>query len=539
MYECPGCGANMKFDIASQQMACVYCGMQVEPHSLQKDEDATSDDTFEVTKFTCPQCGGEMLSGDQDATAFCSFCGAANILTSRLVREKRPRYIIPFKKTKEDCKKAYAKKMRWALFAPRELRDPSHIDSFRGIYMPYWTYQLEQKGGICLKGKKSYRKGDYVYTEHYDLLGEIDADYYGFSYDASSTFYDNISESLAPYYVRDQLEFTPAYLSGFYADIADVDEYLYRENAMMMANESSWAQISSTKAFKKYNVSSTSQSNLTEKLHTQFTAAHSTMYPVWFLSWRKDDRVAYATVNGQTGKVAADLPIDIKKFIALSLVLAVPLFILFNIIGTMKPSTLLILCSLLSIVAAWIYLLELRAIRRRENNETDVALQMKAAMKGQPGTPPPSGSLKLFRSERPQTPSVRLSLASLITFMMFGSMFLPLWPVFVLEFGGRAKVIWPLIALIVCAVFYFMSLWTEKKLENYRHRYGGLAAMGAQAVVASICYVNPVSDLWYYLGALLIMLSVLYDILDILGSYNRLAMRRLPQFDKQGGDDRA
>ena len=63
--------------------------------------------------------------------------------------------------------------------------------------------------------------------------------------------------------------------------------------------------------------------------------------------------------------------------------------------------------------------------------------------------------------------------------------------------------------------------------------------MGAQAVTAIICYVNPVSDLWYYLGVLLIMLSVLYDILDILRSYNRLAMRRLPQFDKQGGDDRA
>lgn len=539
MYECPGCGANMKFNIASQQMACIYCGMQVEPHSLQKDEDATSDDTFEITRFTCPQCGGEMFSGDQDATAFCSFCGAANILTSRLVREKRPRYIIPFKKTKEDCKKAYAKKTRWALFAPREMRDPSYIDSFRGIYMPYWTYQLEQKGGVCFKGKKSYRKGNYVYTDHYDLQGEIDADYYGFSYDASSTFYDNISESLAPYYVRDQVEFTPAYLSGFYADIADVDEYLYRENALTMANESSWEQISSEKAFKKYSVSSTNQSNLTEKLHTQCTAAHSTMYPVWFLSWRKDDRVAYATVNGQTGKVAADLPIDIKKFIALALALAVPLFILLNMIGTMKPSTLLILCSLLSIVAARIYLLELRAIRQKENNETDAALLLKAAMKGQPGTPLPSSPLKPYRSGCPQTPSVRSMLSSLWNYMMLGSMLLLIWLLLFAEFGGRATALWPLIALIVCAVFYFMSLWVEKKLENYRHRYGGLTAMGAQAVTAIICYVSPVSDLWYYLGAVLIMLSILYDIWDILQGYNRLAMRRLPQFDKQGGDDHA
>lgn len=187
----------MKFDIVSQQMSCAYCGMKAEPHSLQEDTDAAMADTFEVTRFTCPQCGGEMIGGDQDATAFCSFCGAANILTGRLTQEKRPGYIIPFKKTKEDCKQAYARKMRWALFAPRQLRDPAYIDSFRGIYMPYWTYKLEQKGEVCFKGKKSYRKGDYVYTEHYDLTGNVDAAYYGFSYDASSTFYDNISESLA------------------------------------------------------------------------------------------------------------------------------------------------------------------------------------------------------------------------------------------------------------------------------------------------------------------------------------------------------
>lgn len=37
MYECPGCGANLKFDIISQQMACAYCGIKVDPYSLQKE----------------------------------------------------------------------------------------------------------------------------------------------------------------------------------------------------------------------------------------------------------------------------------------------------------------------------------------------------------------------------------------------------------------------------------------------------------------------------------------------------------------------
>lgn len=530
MYECPGCGANMKFDIASQQMVCAYCGNHAEPHSLQKEEDAVPDDTFEATRFTCPQCGGEMISGDQDATAFCSFCGAANILTSRLVREKRPGYIIPFKKTKEDCKKAYARKMRWALFTPRQMRDPSYIDSFRGIYMPYWTYQLEQKGPVCFRGSKSYRKGDYVYTKHYDLTGDMDTDYYGFSYDASSTFYDNISEALAPFYVKDQMEFTPAYLSGFYADIADVDQNLYLENALAMANENSWEQVRSTKAFRKYSIDrDKSSSCLTDRLHTQCTAAHSTMYPVWFLSWRKDDRVAYATVNGQTGKVVADLPIDIKRFIIIALVLAIPLFILLNLLGTMKPLLLLIFCSLLGVATAWIYLRELRAIRCRECNETDAALQQKYGIQAQ-------------QKNNTGKTQMKISIQTMVTLLL--AIFYILIPIFIGAYviipeSRGASAFWPLAAMIACAVFCFMGFREEKKLEKYRHRYSGLAAIAAQGAAALICYFRPVSDLWYYLGALLIMLSILYDIWDILRGYNRLAMRRLPQFDKQGGDDRA
>ena len=50
---------------------------------------------------------------------------------------------------------------------------------------------------------------------------------------------------------------------------------------------------------------------------------------------------------------------------------------------------------------------------------------------------------------------------------------------------------------------------------------------------------RPVSDIYYYGGAILTLAAVLYIFVDIIGNYNKLAMRRLPQFDKRGGDDRA
>ena len=119
MYECPNCGGNLRFDIPTQSLFCDYCHTQLNPYSYQKDHDAVETSTYDVNIFTCPQCGGEILSTENAATGFCSFCGASTILDSRIAREKRPDYIVPFQITKEDCKKAYGKMMRHAIFAPK------------------------------------------------------------------------------------------------------------------------------------------------------------------------------------------------------------------------------------------------------------------------------------------------------------------------------------------------------------------------------------------------------------------------------------
>ena len=61
------------------------------------------------------------------------------------------------------------------------------------------------------------------------------------------------------------------------------------------------------------------------------------MFPVWFLSYRNKDRVAYATVNGQTGKVVADLPISVGKFLLGSLIVAIPVYILLCLLTVLTP----------------------------------------------------------------------------------------------------------------------------------------------------------------------------------------------------------
>jgi hypothetical protein len=84
--------------------------------------------------------------------------------------------------------------------------------------MPYWAYHVEQNAPVEMPATHTYRRGNYRITDHFALNCQVDAYYKGLSYDASSSFYDSISQYIGPYDVRNMKEFHPAILSGFYGD---------------------------------------------------------------------------------------------------------------------------------------------------------------------------------------------------------------------------------------------------------------------------------------------------------------------------------
>ena len=437
MFACPNCGGNLKFDIRTQQLGCEHCQTQMDPYAFEdKEKDAIEQKDYDVTIFTCPQCGGEIMSTDTSAAEFCSFCGASTILYSRLSTEKRPNYIIPFQKTKEDCKKAYSNMMKKAIFAPDALKDAKRIDGFRGIYMPYWAFYLTQNGPFTLNGTKSKRRGDYIYTDHYALKGEIDAYYKGLSYDASSSFDDNISEKIAPFDVKGMKAFTPAFLSGFYADTADVDAKTYEAAAKEIA-----VQNSTNAIYREFTGVDTEPLLSSSVMDPEVKEVDSAMFPVWFMSYRNGDRVAYATVNGQTGKVVTDLPVDTKKYGIGSLILAIPIFILLNLFLTITPSTLLLVAAILAVISLVIYCVEMGAIKKKEKMQTK-----------------------------------------------------------------KSALVSSIIAIALCVI---------------------------------VGILQPASDIFYYGAVILSLLAIFYSFKDIIQYYNILATRRLPQFDRTGGDDRA
>ena len=372
MYDCPNCGGNLRFDISLQKLHCDYCGTDLDPYSYEKKKDAVESQVFETTVYTCPQCGGEIMTTNVSATGFCTYCGASTILDSRIRNEKRPARIIPFQKTKEDCKKSFAAMMRRSLYAPKELKSSEYLENFRGIYIPYWMYDFKINQIKGMRGSTSARHGDYIVTKHYSLNCDMDTSYNGVSFDASSSLDDSLSESIAPFDANGAKDFTPSFLCGFYADTADVPANTYKGDALSLIAED---VVDRAKSQIFPGRGAVTPSDPERVLRYSSSKPACAMFPVWFLTYRHKDRVAYAVMNGQTGKISSDLPIVEGKYLAGSLIFAVPLFFLFNAVLTVTAPTALLLTMIPAAAAGFAFLSEIRAQIALEAHEGDKGYQ--------------------------------------------------------------------------------------------------------------------------------------------------------------------
>ena len=551
MYECPNCNGNMKFDIPSQMLLCDYCGTQMKPDDFQKESDA---DEIMVNVFTCPQCGGELISNDTTAATFCSFCGSSTILSSRISKEKRPGYIIPFQKTKEDCRKAYGEMVRRAYFAPDEFKDEESISRFRSIYMPYWVYSFEKSEHVSFQGSDSSREGDYIIKRNYILECDVEAKYKGITFDAAASFSDDLSNAIAPFEWRDARPFTPAYLSGFYADTDDVVSQAYIEDARAMVTQGMCAQIKKESEFRRYSLGS----DLSDAMEPKTVQEELAMLPVWFLTYRRGDRVSYAVVNGQTGKVSGDIPVDKKKYLLGSLLLALPIFLVLNLLVSMKANIMLCITAILAVICCIVSIRQKNALLARETGESDrgrwyprnadssyaaehetEGMSHASRAKQKAGGANTAKLKKGLRTIWNGSGPVLLNIIKFaaVAFLFVGFRFV--------EQDMYEAIIFTCFVMVVA--FFTIVVTVKEKLSpapRRRRKMPVREMLGASVkpliglvLAVIVLLIKPVSDLYYYGAALVVMGLAVWDILGMIERYNLLATRELPQFHKRGGEE--
>ena len=559
MIQCPNCGGIVKFNIPLQQMQCESCSSQFHPRDFQFGNSAEEETEYDVTIYRCRNCGGEIISTDETAAGFCSYCGASTVLEGRLSREKRPQFIIPFKKTKAECVKAFEGRMKRALFAPGEYKHVGRAEGFRGIYMPYWLYDMSQTGSLHINSSTSHRSGDYVITDHYNLNGNLDSAYNGVSYDASSSFSDDISNEIAPFNVKDITGFTPSYLAGFYADTADVPVNVYEDTAVELAQECTYNYLkkSSSMAGEGFDES---KESVKSQIDTKINVERSAMFPVWFMSYRNKNRIAYATVNGQTGKVSADIPVSIPKFFVCAAIIAAVLFAVLQMFLTLTPDILIIAIAIIATIGAIMYNSEMNKILAKENYEDDLGMQarmerkLQSRMQAQKGASfnNQTGDQTKFvvtdndkrraKKNKEKGGSGFVILILCVFALCFVGPFILAILSAILDTFGIDKVC-GIVGLITLIITIPLAVSSNNKIKMMQGKQGIASTIWTAvglAIVTIVSFVDPASDIIYYASAIIAMVCVAINLIDLMASYNYIAMRPLPQFEMyQGGDDRA
>lgn len=329
-YKCPSCGGAIEFDSHSQKMKCPYCDTEFDLETLKKydeqlskeaeQKDDISDwqtdpgkqwqegETDGMNVYTCKSCGGEIVSDENTGATSCPYCGNPVILTERFRGALRPDMVIPFKLDKKAAKEAYYKHIKGRPLLPKVFRRENHIDEIKGIYVPFWLFDADVAADARYKATKvrTWSDSDYDYTEtsYYSVDRSGNMSFVSLPVDGSSRMPDDLMESIEPYKVADAVEFQTAYLSGYLADKYDVDAQQSTDRARERMKESAQDVLRDT--VKGY------ASVIPENTNVRISGgdAKYALYPVWILNTTWRGKKYIFAMNGQTGRMTGDLPVD-------------------------------------------------------------------------------------------------------------------------------------------------------------------------------------------------------------------------------------
>lgn len=337
-YKCPTCGAELFWVASKNCFECEYCGesctleqlqasgqgsevdeKNVETHEEIEEGEYTksTDGTVgsDLVKYTCSHCGAEIITDRSTAATICVYCGNAVIMGEQVINDFKPDYVIPFAVEKKKVMEAFKEFSKKPL-TPKDFDCDRVVDKMQGVYIPFWLYSGKCDGNAEFRGinKKTYRKGDYKYTEKkiFHVMRDGTVNFDKLPVDASSKTEDDAMDSIEPYDYKKLVPFNTAYLSGFLAERFDEDKEKCYARAKERIVNSTLDELKKSCFYDELELREY-RNNVNVK-KTEYA-----LLPTWLLYTTYKDKKYFFAMNGQTGKFIGNLPIDKVKLVVYSL----------------------------------------------------------------------------------------------------------------------------------------------------------------------------------------------------------------------------
>lgn len=358
--KCPQCGGTLEYDPASGNLKCPYCDYTEAIEStaearasgtLDKDgrfiatehrftgaEETTVSDWGTSTKtVVCPSCGAEILYDANAIANVCPYCGSTQVMPAGNVEEKimAPGGVVTFHVDNQKAAELFKGWIRHRFFCPKLAKESASPEKFRGVYVPYWTFDAKASGNYL---------GEYGVNRTVHLSGgktEIRTDWHRCSGSVQHFFDDvlvfgsnredqTLLQSVEPFRTDEVKPYKPQYLAGFMAE-----RYTLKLTDAWPKAQQRMEDEMRTLAEEDIRATHTPDDAHVLSIHPNYrdVTYKYLLLPVWMSSFRYQDKIYHFMVNGQTGKVSGKTPISWIK-VALTVIAVVALFaLLYYLLG--------------------------------------------------------------------------------------------------------------------------------------------------------------------------------------------------------------
>jgi DNA-directed RNA polymerase subunit RPC12/RpoP len=267
-----------------------------------------------VKGFACSQCGATAQVPIEQTALDCPFCGADVVIAKGPSRALiKPESLVPFGYDKPIALQKFTRWVSKGFFRPGSLKREAAVNTFRGVYVPYFTYDA------AAHSFWSGERGDYVGSgKHRHIRWRWRSGFHDAFYDdtlvcASRGLTGPLLKKVEPFNTAFLVPFNEAMLAGYEAEEHSIDPRSgWTTGSQMMLQE----ERNACSALLGGDV----QRNLNVQTQLFNTTFKHVLLPVYIGSYQYARKPWPFFLNGQTGEVVGEAPISWLRVAAVVIV---------------------------------------------------------------------------------------------------------------------------------------------------------------------------------------------------------------------------
>ena len=338
-FRCPHCDGATAYSTDDGGLTCSFCGYHEAPQvevvgkgaqdfefTVETVERSTNGWGQERKELVCNSCASHITLSTEMLSHTCPFCGSNAVVQTRAPQDVlRPRFLVPFVTTTENCRQITAVWLQNSWMLPKDLQNLARSTEYTPIYIPFWTFDARTTALWRAEvyntdaNRRRHAAPNWKWERPLLLkLGNRDGNQWDWEsgtvshltddmlVSGSSQISTNLLKQMRGYRLGELVPYEATFLAGLSAQAYDVDLETAWERARKLMR-------AHTKAACQEQASARNMRNFSMNLDFSEESWRYILLPLYLATYRYGDKVFQVIINGQTGTIAGQRPVDWQK----------------------------------------------------------------------------------------------------------------------------------------------------------------------------------------------------------------------------------